>query len=147
MSAQFTYSCICHWPKRFSSLIICWIYIGMHATVMVTNTLTDKQTNGMQNITSSKTVVVTCICHSKHNVANVLSCDLTKWKHFLCYWPFVRGIHQSLVNSPHKGQSWRALMFSLICTWTNGWVYNRDTGDLRRHHAHYDVTVMTPIYF
>ena len=34
-----------------------------------------------------------------------------KWKHFPRYWPFVRGIHRSPVNSPHKGQ-WRgALMF------------------------------------
>ena len=42
----------------------------------------------------------------------------------------------------HKGQ-WRGtLMFSLICAWTNGRVNNRDTGDLRRHRAHYDVTVM-----
>ena len=41
--------------------------------------------------------------------------DVIKWKHFPRYWPFVRGIHRSPVNSPHKGQ-WRgALMFSLIC--------------------------------
>ena len=33
-------------------------------------------------------------------------------------------------------------MFSLICGWTNGWVNNRDAGDLRRHWAHYDVIVM-----
>ena len=26
--------------------------------------------------------------------------------------------------------------------WTNGWVNNRDAGDLRRHRSHYDVTVM-----
>ena len=46
-------------------------------------------------------------------------------------------------NSPHKGQ-WRGtLMFSLICAWTNGWVNNRDAGDLRRHRDPYDVTVMT----
>ena len=25
------------------------------------------------------------------------------WKHFLHYWPFVWGIHQSPVDSPHKG--------------------------------------------
>ena len=57
-------------------------------------------------------------------------------------WPFVRGIHRSPVNSPHKGQ-WRgALMFSLICAWINGWLNNREAGDLRRHRAHYDVTVM-----
>ena len=46
------------------------------------------------------------------------------------------------VNSPHKGQ-WRgALMFSLICVWINGWVNNREAGDLRRHHGHYDVIIM-----
>ena len=31
---------------------------------------------------------------------------------------------------------------SLICTQINGWVNNREAGDLRRNHAHYDVTVM-----
>ena len=35
-----------------------------------------------------------------------------------------------------------ALMFSLICTWINGWVNNREAGDLRRHRTHYDVIVM-----
>ena len=65
--------------------------------------------------------------------------DVTNWKYFPRYWPFVRGIP---VNSPHKGQ-WRgASMLSLICVWTNGWVYNRDTGDLIGHGAHYDVTVI-----
>ena len=67
--------------------------------------------------------------------------DVIKWKHFPRYWPFVRGIHRSLVNSPYKGQ-WRgALIFSLICAWINGWVNNREAGDLRRHRAHYDVIV------
>ena len=68
--------------------------------------------------------------------------DVIKWKHFSRYWHFVQGIHRSLVNSPHKSQ-WRgALMFSLICAWTNGWVNTPDAGDLRRHRANYDVTVM-----
>ena len=69
--------------------------------------------------------------------------DVIKWKHFPRYWPFVRGIHRSPVNSPHKGQWCGALMFSLICVWINGWVNNREAGDLRRYGAHYDVTVMT----
>ena len=46
------------------------------------------------------------------------------------------------VNSPHKDQWLGALMFSLICTWINGWGNNREAGDLRRHRAHYDVFVM-----
>ena len=32
--------------------------------------------------------------------------------------------------------------FSLICAWINGWVNNRDAGELRRHRAHYDVIVI-----
>ena len=49
------------------------------------------------------------------------------------------------VNSQHKGQ-WRgALMLSLICAWTNGWVNNGEAGDLRRHRIHYDVIVMSNI--
>ena len=68
--------------------------------------------------------------------------DVIKWKHFRRYWPFVRWIHRSPVNSHHKGQ-WRgALMFSLICARINDWVNNHQAGDLRRHRAHYDVTVM-----
>ena len=38
---------------------------------------------------------------------------------------------------------WRgALMFPFICVWINGWVNNREVGDLRRYRGHYDVTVM-----
>ena len=68
-----------------------------------------------------------------------------KWRHFPCYWPLVRGIHRSPVNSPHKGQ-WRgALMFHLICTWINGWVNNHEAGDLRCYRTHYNVTVMSTV--
>ena len=41
---------------------------------------------------------------------HVLHDDVIKWKHFPRYWPFVRGIHRSPVNSPHKGQ-WRGDVF------------------------------------
>ena len=64
------------------------------------------------------------------------------WKHFPRYLPFLRGIHQSPVNSPDKCQ-WRGvLMFSLICVSINGWVNKREAGDLRRYRIHYDVIVM-----
>ena len=73
---------------------------------------------------------MTCTISVEHD-------DVIKCKHFPRYLPFVRGIHRS-----HKGQ-WRgALMLSLICAWINVWVNNRETGDLRRHRAHYDVIVM-----
>ena len=52
-------------------------------------------------------------------------------------------------NSPVTGEFptprpvTRALMFSLISAWINGWVNNGEAGDLRRRRAHYDVTVMS----
>ena len=61
--------------------------------------------------------------------------DVIKWKHFPRYWTFVRGIYRSPVNSPHKDQWRRALMFSLICDWIND-------RDFKRYHAHYDVSVL-----
>ena len=77
-------------------------------------------------------VVEISLCHD----------DVIKWKHFPRHWPFVRGIHRFPMNSPHKGQ-WRgALMFTLICGRINGWVNNREAGDLRRYRAHSDVIVM-----
>ena len=61
--------------------------------------------------------------------------DVIKWKHFSRSWP-------SPVNSPHKGR-WRgAFVFSLICARINSWVNNGEAGDLRRHLAHYDATVI-----
>ena len=72
------------------------------------------------------------------------------WRHqmekkFPRYWPFVRGIHRSPVNSLHNGQ-WRgALVFSLICVWINSWANAGEAGDWRRYHAQYDVTVMWPL--
>ena len=68
--------------------------------------------------------------------------DVIKWKPFPRYWPFVRGIHQSPVNSPHNGQ-WRgAMIFSLICAWIDGWVNYREAGDFGRNRAHYNFILM-----
>ena len=82
--------------------------------------------------------------HARYS-AQILICihdDVIKWIDFLRYWPFLRGIHRSPVNSSHNGQRRGALMFSLICTWINGWVNNREADDLRRLRTHYDVNVM-----
>ena len=68
--------------------------------------------------------------------------DLIKLKHFPRYWPFFRGIHRLPVDSPTKASDTELWCF-FIRAWTNGWANNRDAGDLRRHRAHYYVTVIT----
>ena len=63
-----------------------------------------------------------------------------KWTHFPRYWPFVREIHRSPLNSPHKGQ-WRgASMFSLICALNKrlskqswGWWFETPSCSIWRH--------------
>ena len=67
--------------------------------------------------------------HANHrNMTKKLS---TWWRH-----------QMETLNFSHKSQ-WRgAFMISLICAWTNGWVNNRDAGDLRRYRVHCDITVM-----
>ena len=73
--------------------------------------------------------------------------------HVFTWWRHQMEIFSTLLaicagNSPVTGEfpaqgQWRgALMFSLICARINGWVNNGKAGDLRRHRAHYDVTVM-----
>ena len=69
--------------------------------------------------------------------------DVIKWKHFPHYWPFAWGIHRSPVNSLHKGQWRRALMFSLICIWINGCKGSKQLwGWWFQMLSHYDVIVM-----
>ena len=82
-------------------------------------------------------------CHRWRFRMHFIHDNVIKWWYIPRHWPFVRGIHRSPVNSPHKGQ-WRgALLFCLICAWTNGYyANNRDAGDLRQHHSRFDVTVM-----
>ena len=80
-------------------------------------------------------------------VCGLLRDDVVKWEHFPHYRPFVQGIHQSQVDSPHKGQWCRALIFSLIYAWTNGCANNGAAGDLRCHHAHFEFTVMCGVAF
>ena len=43
---------------------------------------------------------------------------------------------------PSQSPVMRSFYVSFDRRWTNGWANNRDTGDLRRHRTHYDVTVI-----
>ena len=81
-----------------------------------------------------------------HNMCENLRIQISWWRHqmktFSALLALCAGNSLVPVNSPYKGQ-WRgALMFSLICARINDWVNNREAGDLRRHHGHYDVNVM-----
>ena len=78
----------------------------------------------------------------KYNVSIDLRDDVIKWKHLPRSCSFVRGVHRWPVDSPHKGQWRRALMASLSCARINNWANNRDSGDLSRHRAHCDISVM-----
>ena len=62
--------------------------------------------------------------------------DVIKWRHFPRYWPFVRGIHRSPLNSQHKGQ-WRGVWCFLrsaseyTVEW--GWWFETPSPPLWRH--------------
>ena len=80
------------------------------------------------------------VCNPAWIITVELCDDVINWKHFPRYWPFVRGIHRSPVNSPHKGQ-WRgAWIFSLICALNQrlskqlwGWRFETPSCSLWRH--------------
>ena len=66
--------------------------------------------------------------------------DVIKGKNFPCYWPFVRGMHRSPVNSPNKGQ-WRELwcLFDLclkkgLSKQSGGWWFETPSRPLLRHY-------------
>ena len=126
-------------PSRLCFQVISFSCVSI-ASVYVTVSIIWGYTKQMETISQmrSQTIVqgfnISLLCNT-HD-------DVIKWKRFPRYWPFVHGIHQSPVNSPHKGLWCGALMYPLICAWINIWLHNREAGDLRHHRAHYDVTVM-----
>ena len=70
--------------------------------------------------------------------------DIIKWKHFLLYWPFVRGIHWSPVDSSHTGQCCGALMRNYgTCFPRNGCANSRDAGEFKPLSTHCNITVIS----
>ena len=101
-------------------------------TWMVDDLQTSKSVASASNYLTSNVLIL------KKNHKNTFTCFMIstlRWRRYIMtssnanifrrprYWPFVRGIHRSL-------DQWRgALIFSLICTRTNGWAINQDVGD------------------
>ena len=137
---------------------IFYLYIGPKAISVIYTIQTSHQQGTLDTCTSLWGIMIITrnifisldISHTfviiwwqlQYNILFDFQDNVIKWKHFPCYCPFVRGIHRSPVNSPHKGQ-WRgALMFPLICAMNKRSVNNREAGVLRSYRAHYDVIVM-----
>ena len=72
--------------------------------------------------------------------------DVIKWKHFPRYWPFVREVTGHRWIPRTKASDAELWCFLKIYALINGWVNNREAGDLRRHVAHYDVTVVWTVW-
>ena len=66
--------------------------------------------------------------------------DIIKWRHSLRYGPFVWEFtgHRWITRTKASD----AELWFWSAPWISGWVNNREAGDLRRHHAYYDVIVM-----
>ena len=58
------------------------------------------------------------------------------------YWHFMRGIHRWPVNSPPAQRPVTRNFDAFFDLRLNKRLSKRDAGDLGRHRAHYDVTVM-----
>ena len=79
-------------------------------------------------------------------------CDLSPWwRHqmetFSALLAFCAGNSPVPGEFPAQRPVRGALMFSLIYARINGWVNNREAGDLRRYRAHYDVIAMPSVTF
>ena len=65
--------------------------------------------------------------------------DITKWKHFPRYWPFVREIHRAPVNSLHKasdasfGVSFDLLLNKLLSKHWWGWWFKTQSRPIGHH--------------
>ena len=81
-------------------------------------------------------------CSWIHNMCS----KITWWRHHMETFSALLAIcaaNSSVIGEFPAGKLRGALVFSLIWAWMNGRVKTREAGDLRRHWAHYDVTVMT----
>ena len=68
--------------------------------------------------------------------------DVIKWKHFLRYWPFVRGIPNGTCEFPSQRPVTRSFDVFFDLRLNKRLSEQSRPRDLRRHHTHYDVTAL-----
>ena len=126
-SVFFLYTMLCRTEMHKYLRIVQWVSFVHLNTAQSTKTTLLLTPTFCENVSVWMTKNYFCI-HKSRSISIFLSAitpnyhdDVIRWNHFPCYGPFVRVMHRSPVDSPHKGQWRRALMFSLICAWTNGW--------------------------
>ena len=103
------------------------------------------------NVLSRCVLMVTLLSISDKFKNHFFAKTFELWQH--SWWRLQMATFSALLticagNSPVTGEfpAQRPLRgsfgVSLICAWINSWINNREAGDLRRHRAHYDATVM-----
>ena len=120
------------WPQN---LLNEHIYVPLPSVTVIINATSSQDHPFCLSAVSTRSTVC-----NKHNAPLVFP-----YSWIQCGVVTTRSIFSKLLttDTPYLTGQWRgALMFSLIWAWMNGWVNIREAGDLRRHRADYDVTVM-----
>ena len=76
-------------------------------------------------------------------IDEVIQDDVIKWKDFPATGSLCGEFTGHWWLSLTKTSDAKLWVFSLTCSWINGWVNSREAGDLRRHRAHCDVIVIS----
>ena len=149
------------WPPTGSSMFMVVVMLLMYSVLYCLYSVGNKITT---IITTDEIYDITVYDLELHNAALLphsgswlLLCPhvlrllllLSWWRHQMETFSALLAICAG--NSPVSGEFpaerpvTRSFDVFFICVWINSWVNNRETGNLRRHRTHYDVTAM--VYF
>ena len=103
--------------KTVGYILFCWGHIHINFFI----DLRDSYTNFPQVCITDAIMNFSTDTRDFSSVSREIHDDVMTWKRFPFYWPFVRGISRSPVDSPHKGPITRALKFI--------WWYPNQTAD------------------
>ena len=119
-------------PFRLTSGSTTSRVLGMSGAIFIGNKSFKRRTRGRRNVGQMKQQ--SSNGHASHD-------DVIKWKHFPRYWSFVRGIHchRWIPRTKASDAELRCFLWSAPEKRLSDQSWGRC---LRRHRAHYDVTVM-----